>query len=72
MPVYRVGDLVRWNLSPCDLEVFNAVGMIIEMRQLQWALRCRVLWADEGVAQWYDVRDVALAPMQTETECGIT
>jgi hypothetical protein len=66
-----VGDLVRWNLSPCDLEIFNAVGMIIEMRQLQWeSLKCRVLWADEGVAQWYDVRDVA--PMQTETECGIT
>ncbi len=80
MPVYQVGDLVRWNLSPCDLEVFDAVGMIkvfdavgmiIELRQLQWqSPECRVLWADEGVSQWCDVRDITV--MQTEAECGTT
>lgn len=70
MSVYRVGDLVRWNLSPCDLEVFDAVGMIIEMRQLPHPLECRVLWTSGAASEWCDVRDVAL--MQTEGECGIT
>lgn len=69
MPVYQVGDLVRFR--DVDVDDWNVVGLILEMRHM--APRppdARVLWNDMPKPQWAFLSD--LVPMQPAGEPGIT
>ena len=69
MPVYQVGDLVRFR--DVDVDDWNVIGLILEMRHM--APRppdARVLWNDMPKPQWALLSD--LVPMQPDGEPGIT
>ena len=68
MPIYQVGDLVRFR--DVDVDDWNIVGLILEMRHM--APRppdARVLWNDMPKPQWALLSD--LVPMQPAGERGI-
>lgn len=70
MPVYEVGDLVRWRSFEYS-EDWDAVGLILEMRDMApRAPDARVLWNDMPNPRWSLLSD--LAPMQPAGEPGIT
>lgn len=67
MPVYQLGDLVRFR--DVDVDDWNVVGLIIEMRHM--APRppdARVLWNDMPKPQWALLSD--LVPMHCGGEDG--
>lgn len=69
MPIYQVGDLVRFR--DVDVDDWNIVGLILEMRYM--APRppdAQVLWNDMPKPQWVLLSD--LVPMQPARERGIT
>jgi hypothetical protein len=67
MPVYQLGDLVRFR--DVDVDDWNVVGLILEMRHM--APRppdARVLWNDMPKPQWALLSD--LVPMHCGGEDG--
>lgn len=66
MPVYQVGDLVRFR----DMDD-PGVGVILEMRHMApRSPDARVLWNDMPEPRWFIISD--LVPMQPAGEPGIT
>ena len=66
MPIYQVGDLVRFRTEDED-----AVGIILEMRSMTYRQAdARVLWSDMPEPRWFFISD--LVPMQPAREPGIT
>lgn len=66
MPVFRVGDLVRFR-DPDD----DGIGVILEMRAMTYRQAdVRVLWNDMPEPRWFFISD--LVPMQSAREPGIT
>lgn len=66
MPVFQVGDLVRFR----DLDD-DGIGVILEMRAMTYRQAdARVLWNDMPEPRWFILSD--LVPMQPAREPGIT
>jgi len=74
MPVYQLGDLVRFNSLADDLgaPTDDAVGFIIEMRNTgpYAGLRAHILWSDTLAPEWHFISN--LVPMQPDGDRGIT
>ena len=66
MPVFQVGDLVRFR----DVDD-PGVGVILEMRAMSYRQAdARVLWNDMPEPRWFIISD--LVPMQPADSHGIT
>jgi hypothetical protein len=66
MPVFQVGDLVRFR-DPDDHEV----GIILETRAMSFRQAdAKVLWSDMPEPRWFIISD--LVPVQPDGERGIT
>ena len=66
MPVFQVGDLVRFR----DVDD-TGIGVILEMRAMSYRQAdARVLWNDMPEPRWFILSD--LVPMQPAREPGIT
>lgn len=67
MPVYQLGDLVRWRgVGP--IEDLNTLGLILEMRSMPHGRAdARVLWHDMPNPSWALLSDlVPMEPVQPE------
>lgn len=65
MPVYSVGDLVRYR-TPMDGDDWDAVGLILEMRA-EYQPEVRVLWNDMPDPGWIHLSSVIpMEPVQPE------
>jgi hypothetical protein len=66
MPIFQVGDLVRFR----DLDD-TGVGVVLEMRAMSYRQAdAKVLWNDMPEPRWFIISD--LVPMQPDGERGIT
>ena len=71
MPIYQVGDLVRYR-TPVDGDDWDAIGIILEMedRSVHRRPSAHVLWNDMPEPRWFFISD--LVPVQPTREPGIT
>ena len=62
MPIYKVGDLVRYRALD-EPEDYDSIGLILEMRAMPYrqADAC-VLWSDMSEPRWHFI--TSLAPME--------
>jgi hypothetical protein len=66
MPIFQVGDLVRFR----DLDD-DGIGVVLEMRAMSYRQAdAKVLWNDMPEPRWFIISD--LVPMQPDGERGIT
>lgn len=72
MPVYNIGDLVRYRTPVVD-DDWDAVGFILEMREGLWKPEVLVLWSDMPEPTWLFLNSVIpMEPMQPADSHGIT